>query len=321
MAVVVMSVLAATIALLLVIASRRLPGDKQAAIEQLNALLPQIQCGRCDYPGCRPYAAAILDGEAQINQCPPGGEATIHAIASLLELPRLAPDISFGCHDPLAVARVNEKDCIGCARCLLECPVDAILGARFFTHTVITDECTGCELCIASCPVDCITMPNDSIPINKANKCIIAAVPGELTEDQPELSCIRCSECLYACPARLLPQELLLACRRKDMEAFETLGLMDCIECGCCDYVCPSAIPLTSMFALARTGVREARAEQQRAMHARQRFEAGEARLAMQTEQRKQELESQSAEGIPASKIDEVMARMTGQAKTDAGQS
>lgn len=158
MAVLVLSGLAATIALLLIVASRRLPGDDQAVVEQLNALLPQIQCGRCDYPGCRPYAAAILAGEAQINQCPPGGEAAIRAIANLLERPQLAPDQSFGIHDTLATAVIDEKDCIGCARCLLECPVDAILGAQFFTHTVITDECTGCELCIPSCPVDCIRM-------------------------------------------------------------------------------------------------------------------------------------------------------------------
>lgn len=158
MAILVISGLAATIALLLIIASRRLPADEQTMIEQLNALLPQIQCARCDYPGCRPYAAAILAGEARINQCPPGGEATIRAIANLLELPQLAPDHSFGLHDTLATAVINEKDCIGCARCLQECPVDAILGAQFFTHTVITDECTGCELCIPSCPVDCIRM-------------------------------------------------------------------------------------------------------------------------------------------------------------------
>ncbi len=170
---------------------------------------------------------------------------------------------------------------------------------------------------IAGGPMMGIALPNDSIPVGKANNCIIAVAPGELSDDQPELPCIRCSECLHACPARLLPQELLVACRSKNMEAFETLGLMDCIECGCCDYVCPSAIPLTSMFTLAKTRVREAQAEQQRAIHARQRFEARETRLAMLAEQREQELESQSAEGITTSKIDELMARASGQANTD----
>jgi len=157
-AVLVMCALAAAIGLLLAMVSRRVPDRAQTAVEQINALLPQIQCARCGYPGCLPYAAAILSGEAHINQCPPGGEALIGAIARLLDRQPPAPDPMFGRHDPLAVAVIDEEYCIGCAICLQKCPVDAILGARFFTHTVISDECTGCELCVTSCPVDCIAM-------------------------------------------------------------------------------------------------------------------------------------------------------------------
>ncbi len=171
-AVIVMAVMAAAIALLLGMAARRLPGNEQAAVDRINDLLPQIQCGRCDYPGCRPYAAAILAGQADINQCPPGGETTIRAIADLLDRPALSPDLSCGHHDPLATAVIDEEHCIGCARCLQECPVDAILGAQFFTHTVISDECTGCELCIASCPVDCIAMS----AVSAGTRAIVAHV-------------------------------------------------------------------------------------------------------------------------------------------------
>jgi len=141
---------------------RRSPGeqnDEQTLIDQVDALLPQTQCGQCTFTGCRPYATAMVRGEADINQCPPGGHATAARLARLLERPSKPVDPVFG--DPLApplVAYILEELCIGCARCLPACPVDAILGAARFTHTVIAADCTGCKLCIAPCPVDCIEM-------------------------------------------------------------------------------------------------------------------------------------------------------------------
>ena len=138
--------------------SKRLEGDEDAAVERINRVLPQTQCGQCGFPGCRPYAAALLTGTAELNQCPPGGEATIQALSKLLDRPALAPDQRFGERRPGIVAIIDEEACIGCALCLQACPVDAILGAQNFMHTVIKSECTGCELCIARCPVDCIAM-------------------------------------------------------------------------------------------------------------------------------------------------------------------
>jgi electron transport complex protein RnfB len=125
---------------------------------RIDALLPQTQCTRCGYSGCSPYAAAIAAGEAQINQCPPGGEATIEALAQLLERPVLALNPSNGVETPLRVAWIDEARCIGCARCLAPCPVDAIVGAQKYMHTVLIERCTGCELCLPPCPVDCIEM-------------------------------------------------------------------------------------------------------------------------------------------------------------------
>jgi Na+-translocating ferredoxin:NAD+ oxidoreductase subunit B len=132
------------------------PASRDA--ERIDALLPQTQCTRCGYPGCRPYAAAIAGGEAQINQCPPGGSATIHALADLLgrEFQPLNP--ANGVESPPRIAWIDESRCIGCARCLPPCPVDAIVGAAKYLHTVLMDRCTGCELCLAPCPVDCIEM-------------------------------------------------------------------------------------------------------------------------------------------------------------------
>ena len=125
---------------------------------RIDALLPQTQCTRCGYPGCSPYAAAIVSGEAQINQCPPGGQATIDALAALLDRPPLPLNPANGIEAPPRVAWIDESRCIGCARCLNPCPVDAIVGAQKYMHTVLADLCTGCELCLPPCPVDCIEM-------------------------------------------------------------------------------------------------------------------------------------------------------------------
>ncbi|HEY2807619.1 MAG TPA: RnfABCDGE type electron transport complex subunit B [Steroidobacteraceae bacterium] len=126
--------------------------------EQIDALLPQTQCTRCGYDGCRPYAQAIADGTAAINQCPPGGAATIAALARLTGLAVLPLNPANGTEGPELVAQIDEGVCIGCAKCLPPCPVDAILGAPKLMHTVLLALCTGCELCIAPCPVDCIRM-------------------------------------------------------------------------------------------------------------------------------------------------------------------
>ncbi|MGZ4970794.1 MAG: RnfABCDGE type electron transport complex subunit B [Methylobacter sp.] len=127
-------------------------------IDQINALLPQTQCGQCSFQGCRPYAEAIASGAADINQCPPGGDEGIRDLAGLLGVPAKPLNAEFGVHKSPNVAFIVEKDCIGCTKCIAACPVDAILGASKFMHTVIASECTGCELCIAPCPVDCIIM-------------------------------------------------------------------------------------------------------------------------------------------------------------------
>ena len=135
-------------------ASRRLPSDEDELVERVNALLPQTQCAQCGYPGCRPYAAAVVEDAVPINLCPPGGDETVHRIARLLGRDALP----LAEHVAPAVAVIDEAACIGCFHCRNACPVDAIVGAPQFMHTVIESECTGCELCVAPCPVDCISM-------------------------------------------------------------------------------------------------------------------------------------------------------------------
>src|ERR1700739_2451809 len=133
--------------------------------DDIEALLPQTQCTRAGCGGCRPYAEAIAAGTAHINRCPPGGAATIAALAQLLARPALPLDPACGVEGPPLVARIDEPVCIGCARCLPPCPVDAIVGAHKYLHTVVVALCTGCELCVAPCPVDCIVMmPRATLP-------------------------------------------------------------------------------------------------------------------------------------------------------------
>ena len=139
-------------------AASRLAPASERLVDEIDALLPQTQCGQCRYPGCRPYARAIAEGEADIDRCPPGGADTVRALAELLGREPRPLDPRYGAPGPPRVAVVDESRCIGCALCLPACPVDAILGAPRFVHTVITDQCTGCELCLAPCPVDCIEL-------------------------------------------------------------------------------------------------------------------------------------------------------------------
>jgi Na+-translocating ferredoxin:NAD+ oxidoreductase subunit B len=141
--------------------------------EEIDALLPQTQCTRCGYAGCRPYAEAIASGGAEINQCPPGGAATIALLAQALGRASLPLNPLNGREGPTLVAQIDETRCIGCIKCLAPCPVDAIIGAKQYTHTVVAELCTGCELCVAPCPVDCIVM----VPRTELQQTIEAPQP------------------------------------------------------------------------------------------------------------------------------------------------
>ena len=133
----------------------KVEGDPLA--EQIDDLLPQTQCGQCGYPGCKPYAEAVANGEA-INKCAPGGEDTIKKIADLMGVEPQPLDENHASDNTPKVAFIIEEDCIGCTKCIQACPVDAIIGASKQMHTIIADECTGCDLCVEPCPVDCIKM-------------------------------------------------------------------------------------------------------------------------------------------------------------------
>ena len=128
--------------------------------QRINAALPQTQCTRCGYPDCAAYAEAIGSGEADINQCPPGGAEGIVRLAGLTGRPVVPLNPDNGSEGPRHLAVIDEAWCIGCTLCLDACPTDAIVGSNKVMHTVIEPYCTGCELCIPVCPVDCISLEN-----------------------------------------------------------------------------------------------------------------------------------------------------------------
>ena len=154
LAALVLGVLGLVVGAALGLARGRLAQDEDSLVVAIDALLPQTQCAQCGYPGCRPYAEAIAGG-APLDLCPPGGQATAAAIAELLGRDAERPLVSTPAD---RVAVIDEATCIGCALCLDACPVDAIVGANKYVHTVIEARCTGCELCLPPCPVDCIAL-------------------------------------------------------------------------------------------------------------------------------------------------------------------
>ena len=148
----------------------------EALAARIDAALPQTQCTRCGFSGCRPYAEALARGEVAINRCPPGGQAGVDRLADLLGTPVLALDSACGVEAPASVALIDESKCIGCTLCIQACPVDAIVGASRRMHTVLLEECTGCGLCLPPCPVDCIRIE----PLTALQ------ASGAVLEDRPE---------------------------------------------------------------------------------------------------------------------------------------
>lgn len=250
--------------------------------EKINALLPQTQCGQCSFSGCKPYALSIAKEQADINQCPPGGIDTVIALANLLGTEPKPLNSTFGETKLKSVAVIIEADCIGCAKCIPACPVDAILGANKFMHSVIASECTGCELCIAPCPVDCIVMqPMPEMPTPIASRF-------ESNLEQIALPCIRCGKCSEVCPVQLLPQQLYWHSRSENLAQAQAYDLSTCIECGRCDIICPSHIPLVHYFREAKGKIALKNQQTEEAALAKQRYD-------IQQQRKQRQLEEQAA--------------------------
>ena len=248
--------------------SQRWPLDLDPVVEAIDAVLPQTQCAQCNYPGCRPYAEAIVHNNAPTNLCPPGGPQ-VHA--QLLVLSGRSEQDTPPEPAAHALALIDPDACIGCGLCLPPCPVDAIAGAPGFLHTVITDECTGCELCIDPCPVDCITL----VPLAEGQ-----TPPQQKNKPAPHAGCINCNLCEPVCPVDLPPRELLRVLDQADLQGAAALSVSTCIECGLCNKSCPSDINLSGTFAWAKAQLQQSADEQAQQDRLKARFHAHETRLA-----------------------------------------
>ncbi len=252
-------------AVMLSVARRALAGTEDAnadaVVVAIDAVLPQSQCAQCGYPGCRPYAEAVAEGE-RLDLCPPGGSRVVAALEELL-----GRDANAEVSEPFdALARIVEADCIGCALCIDACPVDAIAGASKYLHAVIPERCTGCELCIPACPVDCIEL--------LARSDEVADLPPPANASA--LACIGCGRCEPACPVELQPEVLHVA--------FETgatdTSVIDCIECTACTRSCPSGIDLVAEFGALKHRIQGERETNRRSEAARRHSDARSERLA-----------------------------------------
>ena len=267
-------------AYLLSFSAKRFQSDTDSVVGDINRLLPQTQCAQCGFPGCLPYAEAIVTGEA-INLCPPGGQDTVKALANLLgrEPLQLENDTQ---HEAMTIARIRASECIGCTLCLPACPVDAIIGAPQRLHAVIEQQCTGCDLCLEPCPVDCI----DIIQVKEASTQDITGTimlaEKSLKQDSSTTECIGCDLCELRCPRDLAPQALYW--ERTSIERLEAIGLNDCIECQLCDKVCPSQLPLTQIFTEAKALGRQRKTEFAKAERLQQRYQKHQARELTRTQ-------------------------------------
>ncbi|EOE1184724.1 electron transport complex subunit RsxC [Proteus mirabilis] len=135
------------------------------------------------------------------------------------------------------------------------------------------------QMVIMGGPLMGFTLPDLNAPVIKITNCLLIPSPEEMDTDNIEEACIRCGQCVDACPSGLLPQQLYWFSKGKEHEKAQQHNLFDCIECGACAFVCPSNIPLVQYYRQEKAEIREIDAEAKRAAEAKARFEAKKIRM------------------------------------------
>jgi electron transport complex protein RnfC len=183
------------------------------------------------------------------------------------------------------------------------CNIDARIGTPIADLVQLAGGYAAApERLVMGGPMMGIALADDALPISGATNCVIAATAGELGEVSAEQPCIRCGLCVEACPAGLMPQELLAAVRIENTGRLEELGVSECIECGACDYACPSHIPLAAQFLTGKRLLSSAHLSRQQASVARARFEARTRRLASESS-------AQPDKPVDSAALDALLAR------------
>jgi electron transport complex protein RnfB len=221
-------------------------------VEELEGVLPGVNCGACGYAGCTALARGLAEGRAAANACIPGGPDVAVAVARILgvDAGRAVKQIAVvHCKGAHGVAhdkgvyhgvpdcraanlvgggpKLCSYGCMGLGSCERSCPFDAIhVGDDGLAH-VDRDKCTGCGNCVDACPKRIIDlMPATELVYVRCNNPhtgkAIKAVCGK--------GCIGCRRCEKTCPFDAITMDRGLAKIHPDK----------CTSCGLCATVCPT---------------------------------------------------------------------------------
>lgn len=168
--------------------------------------------------------------------------------------------------------------------------IEALIGTPFDELAELAEPKSPIDYpLIMGGPMMGIQMPANHVPVLKTTNCILANPP---EPRQMQMPCIRCGECMDACPVNLLPQQMYWHAQGHEFDEVEKLNIFDCIECGCCSYVCPSHIPLVQYYRHAKSEIKNLHAEQEATELAKQRHEFKLARIEREKAEREARLKA-----------------------------
>ncbi|ADR18497.1 RnfABCDGE type electron transport complex subunit B [Calditerrivibrio nitroreducens] len=236
----------------LLIASKKFSVEKDERIEKIIEVLPSANCGGCGYPGCAAFANALIDGSAQVNGCPVGGNDVAQKIAEILGVEfstsvkkvarvrcngghsncqeKYQYDGPGDCHSIVMLAGGTKQciyGCVGGGSCVTACKFDAIYIGNEGIPIVDAEKCTACGACVKACPRKLIEI----VPVDKRFTVTCRSIDkGVDAKNFCKVACIACKLCQKNCPVDAITVENNLA----------YIDPNKCINCGKCKEVCPT---------------------------------------------------------------------------------